>query len=612
MRSGALAIASLILLTTSVAAQTSVSNDHDMSPGGSSPVRGPVSSACLYCHAPHNSAFAPLPLWNQALSVQTYTNYTSSTYHQEGLQPLVGSPSKLCLSCHDGSVAIGQTFAYGQMTMSGNLRSTSNFGNDLRSSHPFSMKTPLVNAPEMNALLFGSPPRTADTAVQLINGTVECTTCHDPHYQWVDTALPMFLVRDSSKGQLCLACHDPTRVVAGQVNYLGGWAVSAHATSGATTANQPYVGGYSTIAQNACVACHMPHNASGAARLLRGRDEQDCLSCHNGSNTQPASLNVAAEFAKRSHPFPAGNNTHDRAESAVLNNNRHATCVDCHNPHASQPVTTFGDAPLVRASQTSMLGISATDGATVVNPAVNQYENCFRCHGNSSGKAVDTTRYGYFPVPLVAPGDPLNVMLQLSASSTSSHPVTHDRLNSLAAPSSVRTNMLKLDGTTLGRAIGSRIFCSDCHNSDDNRESGGAGPNGPHGSTFTHLLERRYEMTQAPTPGAVVTNPLPNPDFTATGPYALCDKCHDLSSVISSSSPFTRHVSHVRTDGFSCSVCHTSHGMGGTNANVTGERLVDFDINVVAPLGQTPISYNRTAKTCTLTCHGVPHNASKY
>ena len=53
--------------------------------------------------------------------------------------------------------------------------------------------------------------------------------------------------------------------------------------------------------------------------------------------------------------------------------------------------------------------------------------------------------------------------------------------------------MLNLDGATQGRAMGVRILCTDCHNSDDNREFGGAGPNGPHGSKFTHILERRYE-----------------------------------------------------------------------------------------------------------------------
>ena len=82
-------------------------------------------------------------------------------------------------------------------------------------------------------------------------------------------------------------------------------------------------------------------------------------------------------------------------ESAVLNNNRHATCVDCHNAHGSQQVTTFNVAPLVRASQGGTLGVAA-DGLTMVNPAVNQFETCLRCHGYSAGKAANAT-FGYMP-----------------------------------------------------------------------------------------------------------------------------------------------------------------------------------------------------------------------
>ena len=61
--------------------------------------------------------------------------------------------------------------------------------------------------------------------------------------------------------------------------------------------------------------------------------------------------------------------------------------------------------------------------------------------------------------------------------------------------------MLNEDGLTPGRGMGTQILCTDCHNSDDNREFGGTGPNGPHGSKFSHLLERRYDITQAPLPG---------------------------------------------------------------------------------------------------------------
>ena len=96
-------------------------------------------------------------------------------------------------------------------------------------------------------------------------------------------------------------------------------------------------------------------------------------------------------------------------------------------------------------------------------------------------------------------GDPLNIILQLSATATSRHPVTHIS-NSSLPQTSLLTNMLNLDGLTPGRAMGNQIFCTDCHNSDDNREFGPSGPNGPHGSKWTHILERRYEFSQTIAP----------------------------------------------------------------------------------------------------------------
>ncbi|HEY7099239.1 MAG TPA: cytochrome c3 family protein [Terriglobales bacterium] len=578
---------------------------HDLTPSGAGLVKGALSNACLYCHAPHGSLTNSTPLWNQQLSSQTYNFYTSTTYHQTGIQPALNNPSKLCLSCHDGTVAPGQTVAFGAIPMTGSMKQTSVFGTDLKSSHPFSLQTPLVDSPNVNVLLFGNPGKTADPAVNLINGSIECTTCHQPHFQNIDKTLPLFLVRDSSSSSLCLACHDPTRVVNGQANFLAGWGMSIHAVSPNTTSNNPYVGGYSTVAQNGCNACHMPHNASGPVRLLRGANELDCASCHAGTNTQPALLNVYAEFAKvGSHPAPSANNLHDRAESALLNNNRHATCVDCHNPHASLQTAGFTLPPAPRPSQNSTLGVSETDGTTPVNPAVNQYETCLRCHGTSSGKQVNMPLYGYLPTRLVSSGDPLNVIPEFALTSTSSHPVFHDRSSVLPQPS-LRSQMLQLDGVTAGRTMGTRIFCTDCHNSDDNREFGGTGPNGPHGSKWMHILERRYEISQAASPGSPITNLFPNPDLTSNGPYGLCAKCHDLSQVVANTS-FQQHSNHINV-GVSCSVCHSPHGMGGTNANVSGERLVNFDIGVVAPNGSSPISYNRVANTCSLTCHGKTH-----
>ena len=606
-----LSIWALMLLTCVAWAQgfNDVLGVHDMTPMGKSPVKGRVSGSCLYCHAPHSGMAGPgTPLWNQQLSVQSYTTYTSSTYHQTGVQPPLGSPTKLCLSCHDGTVAPGQTVAYGRLSMTGSMKTTSRFGGDLRSSHPVSMKTPLADSSEINVLLSAASPKTSDAAVQLVSGNVECNTCHDPHVQNKDKIVQDFLVRDNSNGALCLACHDPNRVVNGSLNFLGGWAVSAHARASNTTSNQPDVGGYGTVAANACTSCHMPHNAAGPARLLRGNDEQACLSCHNGgTNVSPAAPNIFAEFAKTGHPFSTANNVHDRSESAVLNNNRHATCVDCHNPHGSAPVTSFSAAPAIRASQNAVVGVNAADGLTVLSPATNQYENSLRCHGASTGKTADK-KYGYLPVWAASAGDPLNIIPQFAATASSSHPVTHDRSSAYAQPS-LRAQMLNLDGTTPGRAMGNRILCTDCHNSDDNREFGGTGPNGPHGSKYTHLLERRLEFSQAPAPGGAIVNLFPNPDLTVNGPYAMCSKCHDLNQVLANTS-FSEHARHIN-DGFSCSTCHTAHGMGGQSTGISGERLVNFDLNVVAPNGGDPISYNRAVNSCSLTCHNHPHQIVK-
>jgi predicted CXXCH cytochrome family protein len=584
---------------------------HSLGRGSKSPITGARPDACSYCHAPHSGLNRGL--WNQKLTTQNYTTYLSDTEKNTGRQPTLGYASNQCLSCHDGTVAVGDTVAYGQVTTSGSMNPQDVLGSNMQLSHPFSLTLPLKDNVDLAASLAANG-HTADPtgAVKLIRGNVECTSCHNPHIQAKDLISQNFLVKDSSSGQLCLACHDPTRQVSGQVNPLADWATSAHALATSKISPQALLGSYTTVAADGCIGCHTPHNSSGAARLLRGLNEQDCISCHNGgSNISPMATyaNVFPEYAspKVGHPFPSSTNPHDAAENTLLNNNRHATCVDCHASHGSQPVGVFPPAPLIRISQKDVAGVSATDGVTVLTPAVNQYENCLRCHGTSTGKQVQPI-YGYFPVRAVSAGDPLNLIPQFSLSSTSSHPVAHLRSSALAQPS-LRTNMLNLDGVTLGRTMGTQILCTDCHNSDDNREFGGTGPNGPHGSRWTHILERRYEFSQAAAPGQTISNLFPNPDLSTVGPYALCGKCHDLSNQIMQNTSWNQHASHINA-GFTCSTCHTAHGMGANSGSISGERLINFDGNVVASNGGLPISYNRAANTCVLVCHQTAHNAN--
>jgi predicted CXXCH cytochrome family protein len=648
----------VIMLTAGTLLAQDVIGSHDLSPAGTSPIKGSLSGSCFYCHAPHSGlngkpGVAQTPLWNTQLSsVPSYTVYSSTTMvNRTNPSPSLGTDSTLCLSCHDGTVAgsPGALVAYGQIPLSGKMNSSDVLGTNLSTVHPFSFYLPLQPATDLVSSLTATPPSTADQtgAVRLIKGNVECTSCHNPHVQNIDPNSPNFLALDNTNSALCFACHN-TQTPPGpgsgmgltaaastgssttnKANPIAGWSTSIHATATNKVARQAPVefssavsfnakqmslGPYGTVARNACSSCHAPHNAQGEP-LLPAPGDLACISCHNGtSNISPPAPNIYAEMTspKIAHSIPSaeGNNVHSPAESAVLNHNRHATCVDCHNPHSSKQVVAFPPSPTLRPSQGRVVGISATDGVTELNPAVNQYENCLRCHGNSTGKQAKANS-GYLPVRLVSGGDPLNMIPQFGTTAASRQPVMHDRSSPFPQPS-LRPNMLNLDGRTQGRSMASRILCTDCHNSDDNREFGGNGPNGPHGSMFAHVLERRYEFSQAPVRGQFITNPFPNPSLGAEGganggPYALCAKCHDLANVLSDSS-FSGHARHVKQDGFSCSVCHTAHGMGGQMATVSGERMVNFDVNVVAPNGTFPISYQRATNSCSLTCHGHAHN----
>ena len=461
-----------------------VAGVHNFGPGSKSPITGGRTDFCSDCHAPHSGQ--DRGLWNQTLTTQSYAVYTSGTEANKGTQPSLGEDSNLCLSCHDGTVGVGTTTAYGQVSTQGSMYKQDVFGNNMQPSHPFSLALPLQdNVDLISTLIVNGVTGDSTGSVKLVNGNIECTSCHEPHVQARDPISPNFLVMNSANGAMCLACHDPTRQMSGKLNPLAGWATSAHASSPARIAPTAGVGSYPTMAATACIGCHAPHNGSGSSRLLRGQNEQDCIPCHNGgSNVSPAAPNIFSEYVtpKIGHPFPSSTNAHDASEAILLNNNRHATCVDCHSGHGSQAVTTFPPPPSIRLSQQGVAGINALDGNSVLNPAVNQFENCLRCHGSSSGKQI-LPIYGYAPVRLVSNGDPLNVIPQLSLAASSSHPVIHARSSALPQPS-LLLNMLNLDGITQGRAMGTQILCTDCHNSDDNREFG----NGPEWPTRLQVV----------------------------------------------------------------------------------------------------------------------------
>jgi predicted CXXCH cytochrome family protein len=487
---------------------------------------------------------------------------------------------------------------------------------------------PLQDAADLSPSL-SSTGTTTDTtnSVRLVNGNVECTSCHNAHVQNIDKLSPNFLARDNRNGALCLSCHElGPRTVKGIDNPLAVWNGSIHATSAAELSPLAGLGGYPKVADSACLSCHKPHNAGGAKALLRtsptpaaGIDatSQSCMSCHNGGDKLLVPiLNVFADYQnaeKKGHPFATTDNVHTPTEPIVLDQNRHATCSDCHNAHGTKQVSTFNLPPDIRPSQTGVAGVAA-DGSKLATAATMQYENCLRCHGASTGKQALPTVYGYLPSRAVYAGDPLNLIYQFGNTATSSHPVMRDATKQ--SQPSLLAAMWDVLGTTQMRPIGSRIFCTDCHNNDNNREFGGTGANGPHASKNSHILERPYVLSQVnvgvwPTGGSgtLVANlnyPLPSLAPGGGGPYTLCAKCHDLNNVMSDVS-FGKHSLHIGK-GFSCSACHTAHGVpAGGPTGSSGRRLINFDVSVVAPNAGV-LAYT-TTNTCALVCHMVKHNS---
>lgn len=594
-------LTSLLLRATSLKTAV-IGSQHDLTVAGSGPVKSAETNACVFCHAPHNINPNVTPLWDHTLSTQTYTTYTSSTYSSGAETPGAGS-SKLCLSCHDGTVAVGLTVTKGLIATSGSMASADVLTTNLSTSHPVSM-TPADDG-SLVTTLFASPPSTRDPAVKLAAGKVECTTCHDPHMQNIDPAVPMFLVRSNANGTMCLTCHDPTRV---QPNFLSGWTASAHATSADTVPATALFGKYGTVAANACSNCHNGHDNSPGPRNLRGLEEAACTACHSGSNVAPALRNVMGEYTKAyAHPTLTVSGVHDAAEGVPVNNARHAECADCHNSHAATAQIGIALPPTVEAA---LAGVNGYDTSGVQTVAASEYQVCLKCHADSSNKPATSiygrtaVRYPAGPMPTGLPLQPPRPAdqynLRLKFTSTIGHNVMG--FSSVTTSNiSLRPYMLDVDGVTNNTSrpltTATRLYCTDCHNNDQARASNGTGPNGPHGSIYPHLLQ--FNLYQDPVGGGG------GGGLGSTG-GALCGKCHNLTTV-RGISPHGDDHSNV-----ACTTCHDPHGViGGTPT--ANRAMMNFDIGV-ATKATTNFGYYYTATTkgCYTNCHGENHNPHTY
>ena len=345
---------------------------------------------CVFCHTPHAAnATAPAPLWNRKMGgaadnsttySATYIPYTSASLDAEkifGALSAPGGSSKLCLSCHDGTLALGTvgvldgksnpaTVAGLSGTMPTGLGATTGFtrnlGVDLRNDHPISFTfnqtlaigdtTPdpdIVGDGELRtppySVVFNGETRTVvgprSSGVKPMlpldhEGKVQCTSCHDPHLDAsrflrlnrLQKASPAGGDFNVANDQICLGCHDKLGTT---------WSNSAHANS--TVADEVYTasaaaanrrdflvnGSPAKVWEVGCLNCHDTHSVQGSRRLLR-----------EGVNTSATGSDSGV--------YKDGY-TGDPATSSAIEE----TCYQCHQGGATRVITTGdGTAPNIK------------------------------------------------------------------------------------------------------------------------------------------------------------------------------------------------------------------------------------------------------------------------
>lgn len=194
MKANTVLMSAAVALLASGASAQIVGSAHDFSSMAWS-----GGEICKPCHTPH-FAKPDLPrLWNHEMSTASYTMHEGP-----GGQDDMDERSRLCLGCHDGTVALD---SYGGMTGTSYMPASANLGTDFTNDHPVGSD---AIYPDTSTRF--RPPSSLPSSMRLrpwtdSNGVtrnvVSCGTCHTAH----NRGFPHLLNISNSASALCLACH---------------------------------------------------------------------------------------------------------------------------------------------------------------------------------------------------------------------------------------------------------------------------------------------------------------------------------------------------------------------------------------------------------------------
>ncbi len=164
---------------------------------------------CKPCHTSHNTNAAAGALWNHALTTATFTMFEGET----GLaEDVLDEDSILCLSCHDGTVALD---SFGGMTGNNFIPGGALIGTDLQDDHPIGADAVYPTAVSTRF----NPQNTSHRVVSAWGSlslrsfvdensveqwSVSCRTCHNVHNAGNFGHMLSF---SNQASHLCLTCH---------------------------------------------------------------------------------------------------------------------------------------------------------------------------------------------------------------------------------------------------------------------------------------------------------------------------------------------------------------------------------------------------------------------